>query len=235
MMRLLKPVSGSLLLLVLAAPLCADSRELKTVKLSYGVLKVLTAPSVRDIPPVLVRDAAAVAIIPQVLRGGLLFGGRFGRGVMMVRQPDGTWADPVFVTLSGGSVGGQVGIEASDLVLVFRHRQAVEQALAGSFSLDGGVAVAVGPLASQAEKAAWQQAEVLCFPQSRGGLFVGVSLEGAWLRCDDRGTETFFRPRTRVEAADASAAVGLLKLELVKLGMPPPPVPVPPPPPRKRR
>jgi lipid-binding SYLF domain-containing protein len=228
-------LTAGLLLALAAVPLRADSVELRTVKSATTTLRLICAASRRDIPAEMVRGSAGVAVIPLVLRGGLLVGGRFGRGVVLEHRADGTWVGPVFVTLSGGSVGGLAGIDTTDVVLVFRTRAALERALQGCFTLDTGAAVAVGPLAGQAETdvtTEWPAGEVACYLRSRGGLFAGVSLEGAWLQPDHRGNEAFAGKRSR----DETAALELLRLELTKLATPLPvaPVVVPPPPGRKR-
>jgi lipid-binding SYLF domain-containing protein len=235
MNRCLKPLLAGLLLALVAAPLHARGpQEMRTVQTATVVLRVMNASRQRDIPPELVRTAAAVAVIPRILHGGLVVGGRFGRGLVVARRPDGTWDDPVFVTLSGGSVGGLAGIETGDLVVVFRTKEALERVLEGSYSLGGDATVAVGPFARLAESelpGGWPRSEVLCYPQSRGGLFAGLSLEGAWLRVDDRGNTAFTGRRSE----EQTTALDLLKLELAKMTLPPiaPVTPAPPVPKRR--
>ena len=222
------------LLVGLATPaLRAGPVELRTVRSAAAVVTFLCTTSPRDIPPELIREAAAVAVVPQVLKGGLLIGGRFGRGVVLAHRPDGNWDDPVFITLSGGSVGGLAGIETTDLVVVFRTRAALERVLQGRFELGGNAAVALGPLAGEVEgKVAgdWPRAEVLCYPRSRGGLFVGVSLEGAWLRTDGPSSQAFYPARGLPE----KTALEVLKRDLIRLTVPLPPRIVPTVPPPRR-
>ncbi len=218
MSRYPRPVLA-LLLGLAATPLWAADREVRTVRSAADAVRGLVFTLPRIVPPEQVRDAAGVIIVPQMLRGGLVLGGRFGRGVALARQPDRSWGQPVFVTVSGGSVGGQVGIEAIDVVLVFRTAQALERALAGSFTLDGDASVAIGPLAGEAEQgiaAGWPRAEVVCYPRSRGGLFAGLALEGAWLAVDARGNEEFARLRT----LEKSVAYQGLVQELTRLATP---------------
>jgi lipid-binding SYLF domain-containing protein len=92
-------------------------------------------PAVKRIPPALLREADAVVIAPGVLKAGVLVGGRHGCGVLVVRGNDGTWGNPVFVTVTGGSFGLQVGVEATDLVLVIRSRRSLDRILHGSGKL----------------------------------------------------------------------------------------------------
>src|SRR5882724_5503938 len=100
MRRLRTPFGASLLLLALtAAPSPAQSWEMKTIDLANDVIRALADVPLKCIPPALMRDARAVAIIPDAVKVGFLIGGRFGRGVLLVRRPDGCWSDPVFITM----------------------------------------------------------------------------------------------------------------------------------------
>src|SRR5690348_10807650 len=83
---------------------------------------IMQAPD-KSIPHDLLRDAYAIAVIPNVLKVGLVFGGRHGDGLIAVKSPDGTWSNPVFLSLTGGSVGFQAGVSSTDVVLVFRTRR----------------------------------------------------------------------------------------------------------------
>jgi lipid-binding SYLF domain-containing protein len=258
MTRLSRPFGASLLLLALAAsPLRAGSRELETVEAATDALAALAALPVQAIPPALMQDARAVAVLPDVVKAGFLFGGRFGRGVLLVRQPDGTWSNPIFITLAGGSFGWQVGIQATDLVLVFKTRNGLERVLRGKSKLTLGadLAVAAGPVGRQAEAAtdAQLKAEIYSYSRSRG-LFAGASLEGAGLLVDCDANELFYglrggRPADvlALRLATPVTALESLKAELMHLQppppppavivpppavvVPPPPAPVPPPPP----
>jgi lipid-binding SYLF domain-containing protein len=253
MSRFWTPFGASVLLLTLAgAPLRAGSRQLKTVESAAEVVQALSAIPFRGIPRALLHDAAGVAVIPHVLKAGLLVDGRFGRGVVLLHEPDGRWSDPVFVTLAGGGIGGQVGVESTDLVLVFKTRRSLDGVLRGrgKLTLGGDVAVAAGPVGREAEAAtdARLKAEIYSYSRSRG-LFAGVSLEGAGLLIDRRANEEFYGLRGGL-LADVVARRGVpipaaeaLKAHLAGLSMPPGPpapaillpVPAPPPPPPPMR
>src|SRR5258708_4279146 len=99
----------------------------------------------------MLHDSVGVAVIPHVVKASLVLGSRFGQGVVLARRPAGCWAEPVFVTFSGRSIGGQVGIEATDLVLVFKTQRSLDRALHGGLTLGGDVAVAAGLLGREAE------------------------------------------------------------------------------------
>ncbi len=252
MKRLLFSLAASLLVPLSGNPLRAGPRELKTVEQAAETVHAFASLPLRGIPRSLMSDAAGVAVIPHVLRAGLLIDGRFGRGVVLVHQPDGTWGNPVFVTLSGGGVGGELGVESTDLVLVFKSKKSLDRALAGKLALGGDVTVAAGPLGREAEVATDRRlkAEIYTYSRSRG-LFAGVSLEGAHLRVDSEANADFYglrgaRPEdVLAHPGPAGTWVKALKEQLSWLAPPPgppptllppqpaSPVPVPaPPPPR---
>ena len=120
-------------------------------------------------------------IVPRVIKAGLVVGGRFGRGVVLVRNGKGCWSNPAFVTLTGGSVGWQIGVQSTDLVLVFKNRKTADRLLHGKdkLTLGADAAVAAGPLGRQAEAGtdARLHAEIYSYSRSRG-LFAGISLKG---------------------------------------------------------
>ena len=231
----------SFLLLTLAdRPLHAASHELRTVESAAEVLRALSEIPLKCIPPALMRDAKGVAIIPHVVKAGFVVGGRFGRGIVLVRQPDGTWSNPLFVALAGGSVGGQIGIQATDLVLIFKTGPSLDRIVRGQakLTLGGDVAVAAGPVGRQAEAAtdAELRAEIYSYSRSRG-LFAGVSLEGAALLMDCPANAAFYGVRDG-HPADILALRGIpiplavvrLHEEVARMSMSPPVIVVPPPP-----
>ena len=122
-------LAGGMLLACLAcglltSPVRAGWREDNTIESACEVLDDLAGLQVRAIPPSLLQDAHGVAIVPNMVKAGFVVGGRFGRGVMLVREGD-AWGKPVFITLTGGSFGWQIGVQATDLVLVFKTRAGV--------------------------------------------------------------------------------------------------------------
>src|SRR5579872_4299804 len=103
MTRLRTPLGASLVLLALAAaPLRAGSRELKTVESSAEAVHALASIPLNCVPQSLVQDSAGVAVIPHVIKAGFVVDGRFGRGVVLAREPGGRWSNPVFIALAGG-------------------------------------------------------------------------------------------------------------------------------------
>jgi lipid-binding SYLF domain-containing protein len=184
------------LFLALPASLFAANRERETLEASCEVLDALVAIPARGIPPALLKDARGVAIFPGVLKAGLVIGGRFGRGVLASRDVNGCWSRPIFVTITGGGVGWQVGVQSTDLVLIFKTKASLDKILKcrGKITLGADLAVAAGPVGRQAEAAtdAQLRAEILSYSRSRG-LFVGLSVEGAAMMLDASATDAYYR------------------------------------------
>jgi lipid-binding SYLF domain-containing protein len=234
----------SLLLLTLAAPSWAAEREIKTVESATEAVRELAAIPLKGIPQALLQDAAGVAIVPHAVKTALILEREFGRGVILSHEPNGLWGNPVFVTLRGHGIGGEAGIEKTDLVLVFKSRKALDHALKGKLTLGSDVAVAVGPVGRDAEVARLK-ADVYSYSRS-SGLFVGVSVEGAKLRVDEDANEDIYRIKGG-HAADVLASPGIpvpvavqtLKDQLLRLSLPgvapPQVIVVPEPPPVMRR
>ena len=145
------------------------------------------------IPDKLLDEARAVVVVPDTIKAGLVLGGRYGRGVMSVKAADGTWSNPVFVKLTGGSIGMQAGVQSSDVVLVFRSDRGLESIVNGKFTLGADAGVAAGPLGRNAATATDGQlkAEIWSWSRARG-LFAGVALDGAVLSIDDAANEAVY-------------------------------------------
>jgi lipid-binding SYLF domain-containing protein len=251
MTRLSSPFGATALLLMLAAasaqagpgehaitlartlptwPWGSRTYEHKTVEDAARTIKALSEIPLKGIPHALLHEAAGVAIIPGVVKAGLLVDGRFGRGVILRHEPDGNWSNPVFVTLSGGGVGGQVGIEETDLVLVFTTKKSLERALRGKLALGTDVTVAAGFIGRDAEAATDRglKAEIYSYSRSRG-LFAGVSVEGSKLHVDGSANDAFYGLRgCRLEDVMAPhrelAEEEHLKRELLLASSPPSPI-----------
>ena len=140
----------------------------------------------QSIPLELLARADCVAIIPAVKKIGFVFGGRYGKGLLVCRSQDGQgWTGPSTVKLEGGSIGLQLGGSSTDVVLLVMNRQGVEKLLSNKFTLGVDAAVAGGPVgrSAQAQTDAQMHAKILSYSRSRGA-FAGVSLGGATLRPD---------------------------------------------------
>lgn len=184
------PIAALVLVTSLAA---GQSVEDETVNASLGVLKEITEIPLKGIPHSLLKEAHGLVIIPDMLKGGFIVGVKHGKGVVLTRDDNNTWRAPVFVSMTGGSVGWQIGIQASDVVLVFRTKRSVEGMLRGKFTVGADAAVAAGPVGREMSAATDVQlkAEILSYSRSRG-LFAGLALDGALLQIDNRSTQAFY-------------------------------------------
>lgn len=168
--------------------------NMKTLEHSVEVLNELSGIPLKGIPPSLLADAQGVAIIPRVIKAGFLLAGRGGHGVVLVKDKNGNWGDPVFVNLGGASAGFQAGVESTDVVLVFRNRKSLDRLLdgKGKLTLGADAAIAAGPVGRMAAAATdgKLEAEILSYSRSRG-VFAGVSLDGAVIRPDATSNAMF--------------------------------------------
>jgi lipid-binding SYLF domain-containing protein len=174
-----------LALLLPAMAVHAEDPPLVRAKNAVTVLnQIMEAPD-KSIPLDLLRDAKAIAVIPDMLKVGFVFGGRRGEGLISVKSPDGTWSNPSFITMTGGSVGFQAGVSSTDVVLVFRTQDGVDSIVRGKFTLGADASAAAGPVGRTANASTDGQlkAEIYSYSRSRG-LFAGVALDGSALRID---------------------------------------------------
>ena len=191
--RLFLVTAVVLALLLSAVPSTAALQQTSRVESSTQVVReIMQVPETR-IPQSLLAGAQGIVVVPQALKAGLVVGGEYGRGVMSVRESDGTWSAPVFVTLAGGSLGYQIGAQATDFVIVFKNRKGIEGITKGKFTLGADASVAAGPVGRNAEAATDVKldAEVYSYSRSRG-LFAGIALKGATLQIDHDSDAQFY-------------------------------------------
>ena len=179
--------------LLLALPATAATREERRVADAADVLDQLLRIPERTIPPALLSRAYAVAVIPNVVKVGFGLGARRGRGIVVVRQDDNSWSNPAFITMTGGSIGWQIGAQSTDVILVFRTRKGVENIANGKLTLGADASVAAGPVGRHTSIATdiQFQAEVVSYSRSRG-LFAGVAFEGAGVTMDRKANSAFY-------------------------------------------
>src|SRR6202171_5070506 len=146
----------------------------------------------KGIPQDVLGSAECVAVVPSLLKGGFIVGGRFGRGLASCRTPKG-WSAPAFFTVKGGSVGFQIGGQAVDLVMLIMNNDGMQHLLARQFFLGADASVAAGPVGRHAEgNTDWKmRAQVLTYSRARG-IFAGVSLAGAVISQDKDSTRDFY-------------------------------------------
>lgn len=179
--------------LLMAAPAEAGKREQKRAETAVQVLREVQSTPDSQIPEALLSKAYAIAVIPDVVKVGLVVGGRRGKGLISVRQTDGTWSNPSYITLTGGSFGFQAGVQSADIILVFRTPRGVDNLVAGRFTLGADASVAAGPVGRQAAAATDSElkAEILAYARARG-LFAGVALDGTVMAVDYDAVERVY-------------------------------------------
>lgn len=164
------------------------------VENSKDVLTEVMGIPEKGIPCNLLNKCWAIAIFPHVVKGGFIFGGKYGRGVMSSHDPaTGRWSNPAFFTIVGGSYGFQAGVEAIDLVLLILTKRGVEGLLKSKIKLGGDISVAAGPVGRRFEAGTdiLLKAEILSYSRTKG-LFAGLSLEGATILPDKDANRTFY-------------------------------------------
>lgn len=185
----------------------AQSKEEATLLTAAEVLDTLIGQPDERIPERLLQRAYGVAVIPNVRKVALVVGGRRGSGVLTVRDSRGRFTSPVFVDLTGASVGWQIGAQETDLVLVFTTRRGVEGIADGKLTLGVGASAAAGPVGRQAEAAAGtNNAEVYAYSPTRG-LFAGVALDGTAITIDKKSNRTFYGGKDVLTSDIMSGAV----------------------------
>ena len=200
----------------LGLPAYAQKDENNRIKNSGTVMtEILNIPD--DIPADLLDKAECVIVLPSVMKAAFVIGGSYGRGVMTCRSGkefSGPWSAPSMMALEAGSVGFQIGGEATDFVLLVMNKRGANSILTSQVKLGGDVAAAAGPKGRDAAASTdvTMRAEILSYSRSRG-LFAGVSLEGSTLRPDNDGNERLYGKGNYVEGdrnrqQDSSACLG---------------------------
>jgi len=176
-----------------ARPDQESSEEVKRVEEAILVFQEIAKLADEGIPQSILKDAQGIAIIPGVVKAAYGIGGEYGRGVLLV-QGRGDWSNPSFITLAGGSLGWQIGIQKSDLVLVFKTRKSIDNIAEGKFTLGADASVAAGPVGrgAQANTDLDMKAEIYAYSKAKG-LFIGISVKGAAIQIDANANEKFYR------------------------------------------
>ncbi|HEV2400903.1 MAG TPA: lipid-binding SYLF domain-containing protein [Candidatus Sulfotelmatobacter sp.] len=169
-----------------------DSKAADRVQASADVLNEIQSAPDSGIPAEVLSKAECVAVVPSMLKGGFIFGGKYGRGIASCRTPKG-WSSPAFFTIAGGSFGFQIGGQAVDLVMLIMNNDGMQHLLSSQFALGADASVAAGPVGRHAEgNTDWKmRAQVLTYSRARG-VFAGVSLNGARVNFDKKSTREFY-------------------------------------------
>jgi lipid-binding SYLF domain-containing protein len=178
-----------------AIPALADRDDvIENVDDAIEVFQEIMGDSRTHIPSSLIGSSEAIAIIPNLVQGGFIVGGRHGNGLMFVREPDGFWSNPVFLNLTGGSFGLQFGGKSSDVVLLFRDQDAVNRVFNGDLKFGVDASGTAGPVGESAIDPTEFSEQILSYSRSEG-LFGGVAVEGGTLKFDEDRNEDFYGRR----------------------------------------
>jgi lipid-binding SYLF domain-containing protein len=172
----------------------AQAREQGRLLMATEVLEEIRASRDSAIPDRLLDRAYGIVVVPSVTKLAFIGGGRWGKGALVVRDKDGRFTSPIFVTLAGASIGWQWGGTSTDIVLVFTTRAGIEGITGGKLTLGADAAVAAGPVGRSASVATDQNfaAEVYSYSRSRG-LFAGVALDGTSLSVDRKANGNYYK------------------------------------------
>ena len=162
------------------------------LKSSVDVLHAVMGAPDKGVPEEVLTGAKCILVVPNLIKGGFIFGGKHGRGVASCRTSSG-WSAPAFVSIGGGSWGLQIGVEGVDLVMLVMNEQGLQHLLSSKFALSGESSVAAGPVGRHASAGTdWKlNTEMLTYSRSKGA-FAGLTLEGAVIEQDNDSTRAIY-------------------------------------------
>ena len=190
-----RKLSLSVCLMFVATALFAADKEQERLENAGTVMQeVMNVPD--NIPQELLEKAECIVVFPSVMKGAFIVGGSYGRGAMVCRTGEhfsGPWGAPAMYALEGGSVGFQIGGQATDLILLVMNNRGVNSLLNSKVKLGADASVAAGPKGrdASANTDAYLRAEILSYSRSRG-LFAGISLAGSTVRPDNDANEEIY-------------------------------------------
>jgi len=154
----------------------------------------------KGIPEEVLEHAKCIAVVPHMVKGGFVFGGKGGKGVATCRTSNG-WSAPAFITISGGNWGLQIGLEAVDLVMIIQNEKGMQKLLESNFHLGADASAAAGPVGRHAEAGTdWKlDAEILTYSRAKGA-FAGLTVEGASIRQDNDSRHAIYGPKVTTRA-----------------------------------
>lgn len=200
----------------------AQDKQIEKIVASTNVLADFGKMK-ESIPSELLKVTQGIIIVPKLINAGFVLAGKRGKGIAMVKLEDGTWSNPVFVTITGGSLGFQAGVQSIDLVLIFKSAKTLLDIGNGSFTLGGDISVTAGPVgrSSSAGTDYKMEAEVYSYSKSKG-LFAGISISGSAIDIDSKYNEAYYDNESDAKeiftsSKIKSAEVKSLKAELKKL------------------
>ena len=180
----------------LAAQEGAEGEEGRRIADATTVFSEIMGADDSAIPASILGKAEGLAVFPSTIKAGFVVGGMRGRGVLSARGESGTWSAPAFLTLTGGSIGLQIGGQATDLVLVIMNRRGLENLVRNQFKVGADASVAAGPVGREAQASTdiQMRAQILSYSRARG-VFAGVSINGSTIREDADANARFYGKR----------------------------------------
>src|SRR6202047_586663 len=179
-----------------------SAREDATERLENAgnVLHEIMAMPDKGIPEEVLEHAKCIAVVPHLVKAGFIFGGKGGKGVATCRTANG-WSAPAFITISGGSWGLQIGVEAVDVVMIIQNDKGMQRLLESNFQIGAAAAGAAGPVGRHAEAGTdWKMdTEILTYSRAKGA-FAGLTLEGASLRQDNDSRRAMYGRKVTTRA-----------------------------------
>ena len=179
-----------------------SKNEVKTrLDAATATLHELSATPDKGIPDEVYKSAKCIAVVPHLVKGAFIFGGKHGRGLATCRTPDGGWSAPAFFTISGGSWGLQIGAESTDLVMMIMTDEGAKHLLENKFQVGADASGAAGPVGRHASAGVdWKlDTQILTYSRSKG-LFAGIDLDGSWIEHDSDSTKAIYsKDRTNEE------------------------------------
>jgi len=159
---------------------------------SVEVLHAIMSTPDKGIPEEVLSGSKCIVVVPNLIKGGFIFGAKHGRGVATCRTPEG-WSAPAFISVGGGSWGLQIGVEGVDLIMLVMNDRGLQHLLSSKFELTGEGSVAAGPVGRHASAGTdWKMnTEMLTYSRSRG-VFAGLTLEGAVVEQDNDSTRAIY-------------------------------------------
>jgi lipid-binding SYLF domain-containing protein len=203
-MRLFMKKTIFVLAMLSLGTLCwaGSGREDATDRLNNAtaVLHEIMGMPDKGIPEEVLEHAKCVAVIPHMVKGGFVFGAKGGKGVATCRTAEG-WSAPAFITISGGSWGLQIGIEAVDVVLIIQNEKGMQKLLSSNFHVGADASAAAGPVGRHAEAGTdWKMdTEILTYSRAKG-VFAGLTLEGASIRQDSDSRHAIYGRKVTTRA-----------------------------------
>ena len=192
---MIRNITLTVCFMLLTVVLYAANKEQERLE-NCGVVmqEIMNVPD--NIPQEVMEKAECVIVFPSVLKAAFVVGASYGRGAMVCRTGEhfrGRWGAPAMFALEGGSVGFQIGGQATDLVLLVMNERGADSILSSKVKLGGDASVAAGPVGrdASADTDAYMRSEILSYSRTRG-LFAGISLEGSTLRPDDDATQDVY-------------------------------------------